>query len=218
MRIVVWNRIAVCAVIRSLRERYNTDKTCLIIAFLASYTFMPCFSSVQCLRGDSKGSKMERTWLDALPQHSIFSNSNSSNTQDSLHSEQLLPPSPGLSTVASFTGDDSTLNLHASTSLAGNGAAAASSTSNPKGKRRATCVVRKAELLVAVGSSIRLGDLAHFKTRVEASTAAAGSWNDENASNVDDTTTDYAPGSSTLGSFKVRLALFLQIRPCHADQ
>lgn len=154
---------------------------------------------------------MERTWLDALPSHAIFSNSIASTSRIHQHhqGEQQLPPSPGLSPVASFNGgDDSTILLQAGTIL-----------SSSKLKRNAMCVVRKTELLVAVGSSIRLGDLAHFKTRVEAAggaalygeaaAAAAGNTSNSTFHHGDVTNnTDYA-GSSSLGSFKVRLPSYL---------
>lgn len=153
---------------------------------------------------------MERTWLDALPSHAIFnSSSNGIASTSRIHNphqgEQQLPPSPGLSTVASFNGgDDSTILLPAGSIL-----------SSSKLKRNAMSVVRKTELLVAVGSSIRLGDLAHFKTRVEAAggaalydeAAAAGNTSNSTFHHGDMTNnTDYA-GSSSLGSFKVGLLL-----------
>jgi hypothetical protein len=54
-----------------------------------------------------------------------------------------------------------------------------------------------------VGSAIRLADLAHFKTRVEAASGQDGVDEDVSGAYGGDTTAaDYA-GPSTLGSFKV---------------
>lgn len=143
---------------------------------------------------------MERTWLDALPSHAVFSTPSPS----LLSHGEPLPPSPGLSTVASFHGDDSLANHSSTQHGMGN---AAASTSSLRRRHQATCVIRKTELLVAVGTRIRLADLAHFKSRAE----AAEAWRDGddessvlNGTAADLTGADYA-GSSDLGSFKVRL-------------
>lgn len=168
-----------------------------------------CFSLIHRGTGDDlpkqqrRSNGMAQTWLDALPSHAVFRAA--SQPALSLYPGEQLPPSPGLSTVASFHGDESVIN-----SNTGNGIA---STSSLKLKHQATCIVRKTELLVAVASSIRLADLAHFKTRIEGNTAVSpadwqqhahsGTWNDDSRSTVDaaDLT---AAGSSGLGSFKVR--------------
>jgi hypothetical protein len=144
---------------------------------------------------------MQRTWLESLSFHSIFNdNKNNNNNQTATDAEQL-PPSPGLSTVNSFNGDDSiynTSNAHPSTSRL------------PKtsSKRSITCLIRKTELLVAVGSSIRLGDLAHFKTRVEAVEEGSGLNDDEH--NILNGNHSYAHADS-LGSFKVCVWMQLMV-------
>ena len=139
---------------------------------------------------------MERTWLEALAAHAVFSSSSPPSSSAAHHGDQL-PPSPGLSTVASFHGDEST-------TFAGSHAHGSESAVH---RHQATCVVRKTELLVAAGSAIRLADLAHFKTRVEAASGQERVDEDVPGGHGGDTTAaDYA-GPSTLGSFKVVLPL-----------
>lgn len=169
------------------------------IALSSLYFFRSLYLSLSFLLIYTPSHAMERTWLDALSSHAVFSSSSTSASSSIPHLQHgdVLPPSPGLSTVASFHGDESILQQNAH-------AASTSALESLKAKHQATCIVRKTELLVAVGQSIRLADLAHFKSRVEGAAASSTAAADDSyaASGLDYSAADYV-GSSSLGSFKV---------------
>lgn len=175
------------------------------------------------------------TWLDALSLHAVF-NDHTTNSS-SLHDAEPLPPSPNLTGIDSspsfkdgrsrktgngaYTDDavvalqsaySSTSSLHQENSTSAHAAGPSSSLSSSSSRTNIICNIRKTELLVAVGSQLRLCNLAHFKAKVDSSSGSVGnssshygydaSWISD-ANTTTNTFDNTHKPNNTLGSFKV---------------
>ena len=125
------------------------------------------------------------SWLASLPSHPIFRASSSARQSvtrswsfaASESEGQQLPPSPDVSSIHDFLEAEHDGDIEAdstaldATATGGDNAARKSKKKRPKKerRRRVGCIARRTELVVAVGSQLRILSLANFKTRAETS-------------------------------------------------